>query len=236
MISLRRVFKSYSPNALVLKNVNFELRRGDFVFIVGDSGAGKTTLLKLLSGEEVPSEGQALLEGEYSLAAGGRKIMGFRKRMGVVHQDFRLLGDRTVFENVAMPLFFGRAGTGIARVSPFGGTARKLVENSLKLVDLPVGIADEKVEKLSGGEKQRVAIARAVINLPDILIADEPTGSLDHDHTWALMDLFQKLNLKGMTIVIATHDRDIVRRVRRKTAHLSQGVLRFDERDGACIF
>lgn len=236
MISLRRVSKAYNPNALVLKGVNFELKQGDFVFIVGDSGAGKSTLLKLLSGEERPSDGAALLEGEFSLGDSNRKILNLRKRMGIVHQDFRLLPDRTVYDNIAMPLFFGRAGTGIAKVSPFSGTARKIVENALRLVDLPAKILDEKIDRLSGGEKQRVAIARAVINLPDILIADEPTGSLDHDHTWAVMDLFQKLNLKGMTIVVATHDRDIVRKVRRKTAHLTGGTLRFDERDGACIF
>jgi cell division transport system ATP-binding protein len=236
MISLRRVSKSYHANAQVLRNVNFDLKRGDFIFIIGDSGAGKSTLLKLMSGEEAPSEGAAVLEGQHALGVENEALRNFRRRLGIVHQDFRLLNDRTVFENIAMPLHFGRAGTGIARIPSSGGAARKVVENSLRLMDLPPSIQDVKVDLLSGGEKQRVAIARAVINLPDVLIADEPTGSLDHDHTWAVMDLFQKLNMKGMTIVVATHDRDIVRKVRRKTAHLTGGTLRVDEREGACIF
>lgn len=216
--------------------MNLELRKGDFLFIVGDSGAGKSTLLKLISGDEKPTEGSALLDGAHSLSENSAPVRSLRRRMGVVYQDYRLLPNRSVFDNIALPLFFGRAGAGIAKVSAVGATARKLVENSLRLVDLPVSLLDTDVDVLSGGERQRVAIARAIINLPDILVADEPTGSLDHDHTWAIMDLFQKLNLKGMTIVVATHDRDIVRRVRKRTAHLSSGSLRFDERDGACIF
>ena len=236
MITLRRVTKAYNQNAQVLKGVNLELKRGDFLFVVGDSGAGKTTLLKLISGEERPTDGLAVYEGKYPLAVENRRVMNLRRRMGVVHQDFRLLQDRTVYENIAAPLFFGRAGTGVAKVNAIGGGARKLVEQVMQQVDLPLKLMHEKVQVLSGGERQRVAIARAIINFPDILVADEPTGSLDHDHTWAIMDLFQKLNLKGMAVVIATHDRDIVRKVRRRTAHLAGGGLRFDERTGACIF
>ena len=117
-----------------------------------------------------------------------------------------------------------------------GKGARKLVEDAVTNVGLPVKILEARVRELSGGEQQRVAIARAIINSPDLLIADEPTGSLDHDHTWTVMDLFQKLNLKGMAFVVATHDREIIRRVRKRTCHLSGGTIRVDDREGACIF
>ncbi len=236
MITLKRVTKDYGANSNVLKGIDFVLGKGDFLFVVGDSGAGKTTLLKLFSGEERPSNGSVLLNEKIELGSDCRTTRSFRKRMGVVHQDFQLFNDRTVLENIALPLYFGRAGTGIKKISLFGNNVRKIVEEVMKLVDLPKKMLGEKVSTLSGGERQRVAIARAIINRPDVLIADEPTGSLDHDHTWAIMDLFQKLNLKGMSIVLATHDREIVRKIRKPTAHLDKGTLRFDGREGACIF
>ncbi len=236
MITLKRVSKFYDTNTQVLRAVDFSLGKGDFFFVVGDSGAGKTTLLKLMSGEEKPSKGSVLLNGVADVSTDSRVIRSFRKRTGFVHQDFKLFLDRTVLENVSLPLYFGRAGTGIKRISLFGGSVKKVVLDAMKLVDLPEKMFNTKVGNLSGGERQRVAIARAIINRPDVLIADEPTGSLDHNHTWAIIDLFQKLNLKGMAIILATHDRDIVRKVRKPTAHLEKGVLRFDTREGACLF
>lgn len=236
MITLKRVSKSYDSNSIVLQGVDFALRKGEFYFVVGDSGAGKTTLLKLMSGEESPSKGNVLLNEKTEIGSDCRVTRSFRKRLGVVHQDFKLFLDRSVLENVALPLYFGRAGTGIKRVSLFGSGVKKIVLDVMQLVDLPPKMLHTKVSSLSGGERQRVAIARAIINRPDVLIADEPTGSLDHDHTWAIMDLFQKLNLNGMSIILATHDRDIVRKVRKPTAHLEKGVLRFDTREGACLF
>lgn len=236
MITLKRVSKAYDTNSQVLKSVDFSLGKGDFYFVVGDSGAGKTTLLKLMSGEESPSKGTVLLNESTDIASDCRLTRNFRRRMGVVHQDFKLFLDRTVLENISLPLYFGRAGTGIKRISLFGSGVKKIVLDVMKLVDLPEKMLNTKVGNLSGGERQRVAIARAIINRPDILIADEPTGSLDHDHTWAIIDLFQKLNLKGMAVILATHDRDIVRKVRKPTAHLEKGVLRFDTREGACLF
>jgi len=236
MISLRQVSKSYHPNSIVLKNINLELGRGEFLFVVGDSGAGKTSLLKLLTGEEFPTTGAVVLAGMQSLP-NSPKILQYRRQIGVVHQDYRLLKDRTVYENVAIPLFFGRAGMKAAPISPWGnGKALKLVEDALASVGLSPKIVEAKVKELSGGEQQRVAIARAIINTPNILIADEPTGSLDHDHTWTVMDLFQKLNLRGMSIIVATHDREIIRRIRKRTCHLSNGSVRVDDREGACIF
>lgn len=236
MISLRQVSKAYHQNSQVLKNINLEIARGEFLFVVGDSGAGKTSLLKLFTGEESPTSGLAVLAGMKSTPDASRMLQ-YRRQIGVVHQDYRLLKDRTVYENVAIPLFFGRAGMGAASISPWGSSrALRLVEDALSSVGLSPKILDATVKELSGGEQQRVAIARAIINTPNILIADEPTGSLDHNHTWMVMDLFQKLNLKGMSIIVATHDREIIRRVRKRTCHLNSGTIRVDDREGACIF
>jgi len=235
MVSLKQVSKAYHPNSLVLRNVNIDLKKGEFLFVVGDSGAGKTSLLKLITGEEFASDG-AVTIGGVRFAAGSGAMLRLRRRIGVVHQDYRLLKDRTVYENVAIPLFFGRAGAGLQPVSFLGRGAEKLVEDAIAAVGLRPQVLDATVRELSGGEQQRVAIARAIINSPDLLIADEPTGSLDHDHTWTVMDLFQKLNIKGMTMLVATHDRDIIRKVRKRTLHLSGGTVRVDDREGACIF
>jgi cell division transport system ATP-binding protein len=221
MVNLKQVSKSYHPNSLVLKNVNLELKKGEFLFVVGDSGAGKTSLLKLLTGEEFATAGSVTLDN-VRFAQGSGDMLRLRRRIGVVHQDYRLLKDRSVYENVAIPLFFGRAGEKVAPVSFMGRGAERLVEDAITAVGLNPKILD--------------AIARAIINQPDLLIADEPTGSLDHDHTWTVMDLFQKLNIKGMTMLVATHDRDIIRKVRRRTLHLSSGSVRVDDREGACIF
>ncbi len=234
-VNLKQVSKSYHPNSLVLKNVNLDLKKGEFLFVVGDSGAGKTSLLKLLTGEEFATSGLVSLDG-VRFAQGSGEMLRLRRRIGVVHQDYRLLKDRTVYENVAIPLFFGRAGAGMQPVSFLGRGAERLVEDAITAVGLSTKVLDSTVRELSGGEQQRVAIARAIINQPDLLIADEPTGSLDHDHTWTVMDLFQKLNIKGMTMLVATHDRDIIRKVRRRTLHLSGGTVRVDDREGACIF
>lgn len=235
MVLLKQVSKSYHPNSLVLRNVNLELNKGEFLFVVGDSGAGKTSLLKLITGEEFATSGLVACDN-VRFEQGSGKMLRLRRRIGVVHQDYRLLKDRTVYENVAIPLFFGRAGLNLEPVSFFGRGAEKLVEDAITAVGLSTKILDATVRELSGGEQQRVAIARAIINQPDLLIADEPTGSLDHDHTWTVMDLFQKLNIKGMTMLVATHDRDIIRKVRRRTLHLSSGTVRVDDREGACIF
>lgn len=235
MVSLKQVSKSYHPNSLVLRNVNLDLRKGEFLFVVGDSGAGKTSLLKMITGEEFATAGSVTCDG-VPFRAGSSKMLKMRRRVGVVHQDYKLLKDRTVYENVAIPLFFGRAGSQVPPVSFFGRGAQKLVEDAIMAVGLSPKILDGAVKELSGGEQQRVAIARAIINFPDLLIADEPTGSLDHDHTWQVIDLFQKLNIKGMSMLVATHDRDIIRKVRKRVIHLSGGTIRVDDREGACIF
>lgn len=235
MVSLKQVSKSYHANSQVLRNVSLEMKKGEFLFVVGDSGAGKTSLLKLITGEEFATSGSVSCGG-VRFDAGSSAMLKIRRRIGVVYQDFRLLKDRTVYENVAIPLYFGRAGANSQPVSFFGRGAQKLVEDAIQAVGLRPQILDAKVQDISGGEKQRVAIARAIINFPDLLVADEPTGSLDHDHTWTVMDLFQKLNLRGMTMLVATHDRDIIRKVRKRVLHLSSGAIRLDDREGACIF
>lgn len=202
MVSLRQVSKSYHPNSSVLRNVNLDLKKGQFIFVVGDSGAGKTSLLKLITGEEFATSGSVICDG-VKFEPGSGKMLRLRRRIGVVHQDYRLLKDRTVYENVAIPLFFGRAGLGSSPVSFLAREAAKMVEDAVHAVGLSSKILDAHIRELSGGEQQRVAIARAIINSPDLLIADEPTGSLDHDHTWTVMDLFQKLNIKGMSMIVA---------------------------------
>ncbi len=236
MISMRRASKTYYQNTPTLHQISLEWKPGDFLFIVGDSGAGKTTLLKMLSGEEKPSEGDVLLHGTYPVGKLSSNILQLRRTLGIVYQDLRLLHDRSAYENIVLPLYFGRAGTGVAPVSPTDPKAKKLVYSTAEDVGISKKALYTPLKELSGGEKQRIAIARAIINKPDFLIADEPTGSLDHDHTWSIMDLFQKLNLKGMSIIVATHDQDIVRKVRKQTGHLSGGRLRLDNREGICIF
>lgn len=236
MISLIGVSKFYHENARVLHNINLNLPPGDFVFVLGDSGAGKTTLLKIIAGEEKPSMGKALLGNRYHLSSNAGPVCEFRKQMGIIHQDVRLLEDRTVFENVAIPLYFGRAGMGVSTIKHSRVSVEEMVEKTLEQVGIPLDFLQEKAGALSGGEKQRVATARAIINSPDILIADEPTGSLDEERTEQLMNLFQKLNLDGMTVVLATHDRDLAKRTRHNTVHLRDGHLLFDERSEACIF
>ncbi|MCO5143735.1 MAG: ATP-binding cassette domain-containing protein [Oligoflexia bacterium] len=234
-VSLKQVTKAYHQNSLVLKNLNLDLAEGGFLFVAGDSGAGKTSLLKLIVGEEFPTSGTVTCGG-IRLIEGAGSSLQIRKRIGVVHQDYRLMKERTVFENVAIPLFFGRHGRSTKPLNFMGSAALRLTEEVLQSLGLSTKLLDAKVKELSGGEQQRIAIARALINKPDLLVADEPTGSLDHDHTWTVMDLFQKLNIQGMTVIVATHDRDIIRKVRKPTLHLSAGSVRVDERDGACIF
>jgi cell division transport system ATP-binding protein len=227
MIRFENVTKSYRRGSRPgLSGVDFEIERGEFVFLVGPSGSGKSTCLRLILREGLPSTGKVFVLGRDLTSIANRKVPYFRRHVGSVFQDFRLLQNKTVFQNVAFTLQV----TGASR-----GYVQQLVPQALELVGL-AGKEKRLPHELSGGEQQRVAIARAIINRPDLLIADEPTGSLDHDHTWTVMDLFQKLNLRGMTMLVATHDRDIIRKVRKRTLHLSAGTIRVDDREGACIF
>ena len=226
MIRLTQVFKSYqSP---VLENVQFTLNRGEFVYLVGDSGAGKTTFLKMLYGEEKPQRGSIEVMGEDLTTISSEKLQVLRRKVGVIFQDLKLIEDLSTYDNVALGLEFSEKGGGFWGTN----TYRQKIEQALGLVGAQ-RLEKKKVKLLSGGERQRVAAARAIVRQPELILADEPTGSLDRDLTWSLMDLFQKLHLRGTTVLVATHDREIVRRVRRKSWILKSGKLVSE--DGLCM-
>jgi len=223
MISLSGVSKRYQ-NA-VFENVNLTIRKGEFVYVVGDSGAGKTTLLKLFYGEEKPSNGLVQVFGVNLSQASTETVQAVRRKLGIIFQDLKLIDELSVADNISL---------GLDDSEKLSGPERQArIKETLNLVGLSQ-LAKKKVALLSGGEKQRVAAARALVRKPEIIIADEPTGSLDRDHSWQLIDLLQKLHLRGITVVVATHDREIVRRARRKSFILKSGRLMVEE--GVCLF
>ena len=236
MIQLNGVFKNYAPGAergaVVLENVNLKIAKGEFMYVVGDSGAGKTTLLKMLYGEELPNKGSIEVMGQNLATADAGRIQALRRRIGVIFQDLRLIDELSAYDNVALSL--ETADDVRSRATRTSSASfKRSIEEAIAMVGAG-SFAKKMVSELSGGERQRVAAARAVVRQPELLIADEPTGSLDREHTWSLMDLFQKLHLRGATVLIATHDREIVRRVRRRSCVLKSGKLVVE--DGLCMF
>lgn len=227
MIELRGVSKVWTSP--VLENVSLKIPKGDFLYVVGDSGAGKSTLLKMLYGEESPTRGLVEVLGMNPAKADTSKLQALRRRLGIIFQDLRLIEELSAFDNVALALETARID-GAHRPFAAAGRAgwRRAIDDALALVGLS-RLAKKKVRQLSGGERQRVAAARAIVRQPEILIADEPTGSLDRDQTWSLMDLFQKMHLRGTTVIVATHDREIVRRARRRSCVLKGGKLSLEE-------
>jgi cell division transport system ATP-binding protein len=227
MVSLTGVTKDYQGQAKVLDQINLELKKGDFLYVVGGTGAGKSSLLRLLATEELASQGKVSLFG-YDLArASPSTLRAIRQSVGHVPQNVRLIQDLSVEDNVALAVSL--AGR---RVLPAAGRARiqELLEK--------LGLADKRhkpVQTLSGGEAQRVAVARALARSPELIIADEPTGAQDRDFTWSMMDLLLKANLGGATVVVATHDREIVRRVRKRCALLRAGRMHLEEAS-ACFY
>ncbi|MDT8438011.1 MAG: cell division ATP-binding protein FtsE [Wenzhouxiangellaceae bacterium] len=220
MVVFEHVAKRYPGGVQALADVNFTLARGEMAFLTGHSGAGKSTLLKLIALLERPSRGQVLFDGRNIGRLAGRHIPRLRRRIGVIFQDHRLLSDRRVFENVALPLLI--AGY------PFG-EIRKRVRVVLELV----GLADKSerpIPALSGGEQQRVGIARAMVGRPDLLLADEPTGNLDPALSADLMHLFGTLNELGTTVLIASHDVELIGRLGRRTLVLEHGSMVADRR------
>lgn len=215
MIQIYNLTKSYQKDAAALKDLTLKIPKGDFVYITGPSGAGKSTLLKLLYAAEKPSRGQILIDGKNLTRMNMSRIALVRRRLGIVFQDFKLINTRSIFENVAFPLEV--QGKKRYEVSAKVYQAIKHVGLEHKLKKFPL--------ELSGGEQQRVAIARALVIDPQILIADEPTGNLDPDVTLEIMELFKGANARGTTILLATHDRDMIRRFPRRTLSLDQGRL-----------
>ena len=215
MIRLYNVSKKYPGDVVALKDLSLEIERGEFVFITGPSGAGKTTLLRLLLRQELPSGGQIIVNGRNVGALPSAKVPDLRRSIGVVFQDFKLIPRKTALENVAYVLNVA----GLSRTEQ-----RRRAYNALRSVGLNHRL-NTLPPVLSGGEQQRVAIARAVVNEPVLLLADEPTGNLDPDLGVEIMRLFREINARGTTVVVATHDRDLIQRMQRRTVLLDQGAL-----------
>ncbi len=222
MIKFVGVDKVYGKKNAVLNDINVEIDRGEFVFLVGSSGAGKSTFLRLILREENVSSGQVFLEGCDITKLSRRRIPYIRRQMGVVFQDFKLLDNKTVYDNVAYAMEI---------LGEKNGVIKKQVPKVLSLMGIESKIRSFPSE-LSGGEKQRVAIARAMINNPPLLIADEPTGNLDYKTSSDIMDLLAKINKRGTTVIMATHDRSIVDKMQKRVITLKEGKIISDEKGG----
>ena len=215
MIKLEHVSKAYSAGIPALNDVNLEIGEGEFVFVVGDSGSGKSTLIKLLLKELEPTDGMITINGKKLHMIRHRQVPKFRRNIGVVFQDFRLLKDRNVYANVA---FTQRVIGASVRES------RKKVPQMLSMVGLAPKYKSFPRE-LSGGEQQRVAIARALVNRPKILLADEPTGNLDANNAWEIMKLLEEINERGTTVIVVTHNLEIVKVMKKRVITIKKGVI-----------
>lgn len=225
IIMLENVNKSYTVGVPALNDVNLHINKGEFVFIVGDSGSGKSTLIKLLLRELLPTSGRIFVNGTDVVRLKRRHVPKFRRNLGVVFQDFRLLKDRNVYENVA---FAQRI------IQKPNREIRKNVPSILSVVGL-AGKYKAKPKQLSGGEQQRVALARALVNKPAILLADEPTGNLDPKNSWEIMALLEKINENGTTVLVVTHNREIVNAMHKRVITMKKGIVVSDEEEGEYI-
>ena len=222
MIILDNVTKSFGRNNIALKNVNLKIDAGEFISLVGMSGAGKTTLVKILIASEYADEGRVVIGGWDITRIRKSEVPYLRRQIGVVFQDYKLLDKKTVFENIAFALQV--CGSSPSRI-------KKLVPEVLDIV----GLGDKKKRypyQLSGGEKQRVAIARALVHGPKILIADEPTGNLDYINSQEIIDLFLTINKIGITLVLVTHDKDIVDVIKKRVGVMEKGEIQHDREKG----
>ncbi|MDY6052623.1 MAG: cell division ATP-binding protein FtsE [Anaerovibrio sp.] len=222
MIHMKDVMKVYDNGAVALNNINVDIGKGEFVFLVGPSGAGKSTFIKMLFREILPTSGILTVNGRDVIRMARSEVPYLRRSLGVIFQDYRLLPDKTVYENIAFAMEVIEA-------------PRRLMQRSVNSVLDIVGLRDKYKcfpTQLSGGEQQRVAIARAIVNNPAIVIADEPTGNLDPDTSWEIMDIFQRINASGTTIVMATHDKTIVDAMQRRVIAIENGTIARDEAQG----
>lgn len=224
-IAFERVSKVYPPGSVALEDISFVIDQGEFVSFVGKSGAGKTTMLKLLLAEEKPSSGRVLVDGGNIGEISSSRLPDFRRKIGMVFQNYRLLPHKTAYENIAYVMeVMGAEEEEIARD----------VTEVLRIVGLS-DRSDHFPDQLSGGEKQRVAIARALIHRPSVILADEPTGNLDPYHTRDIINLLLKINELGTTIVLATHNKEVINRLGKRVLSLDQGRLVRDEKKGRFV-
>ncbi|WP_341875669.1 cell division ATP-binding protein FtsE [Defluviitalea saccharophila] len=222
MIKLHNITKTYPNNVTALKNISLSIEKGEFVFIIGSSGSGKSTLLKLLLKEIEPSHGEIIINEKNITNLRKKEIPFLRRKLGVVFQDFRLLPNKTVYENVAFAMQ-------IVEATP------KEIRRNVPTVLSMVGLAKKArcyPNQLSGGEQQRTALARAIVNNPPILICDEPTGNLDPVTSWEIMKLLKDINDRGTTVIIATHEKDIVDRMKKRVIEIKEGILIRDLQKG----
>lgn len=222
MLELRNVSKKFANGHVALNNVSLNIDNGEFVFLVGSSGAGKSTIIKLLMKEYEPDLGKLFVDNKDITRLKRSQIPHLRRSMGVVFQDFRLLADKTVYENVAFAME-------VVEASP------REIRRQVPLMLGMVGLSSKSKQyphQLSGGEQQRVSIARAMVNSPSIMIADEPTGNLDPDMSWEIMKIFNEINQRGTTILVATHDLNIVDRMKKRVVEVSEGTIVRDEKRG----
>ena len=215
MIRLDHVSKSYEAGKPALEDVTIHIDPGEFVFVVGDSGSGKSTLIRLLLKELEPTKGKIYINGQDLKKVTHKKVPMYRRNVGVVFQNFRLLPDRNVYENVAFAMKV---------VECSNREIKKKVPTILSLVGLAAKYRS-KPSQLSGGEQQRVAIARALVNEPKIILADEPTGNLDNDNTWEIMRLLDEINQRGTTVVVVTHNMEIVKAMNKRVITIKKGVV-----------
>ena len=222
MIEFRNVSKTYSTGSEVIHNANFKIEKGEFAFLIGASGSGKSTIIKLILKEENPTSGKIIINGRDTTNLKPSKIPYLRRSMGIVFQDFRLLPDRNVYENVAFAMH-------VVKATP------RHIKRQVPIVLSQVGLADKAKKfpnELSGGEQQRVALARAIVNNPSMLIADEPTGNLDPNTAWDIMELLNDINLRGTTVLVATHAKDIVDKMNKRVIQIDSGNIIRDKKGG----
>lgn len=219
---MNNVYKKYANGVVATNGISIEIDRGEFVYVVGPSGAGKSTFIKMMYREEVPTSGEIVFDNINIATLKQKEVPKLRRRIGVVFQDFKLLPKLTVYENVAFALE-------VIEETP--ENIRKKVTEVLALVGLTKK-SRMFPNELSGGEQQRVSIARSIVNQPEVVIADEPTGNLDPDTSWDIMDVFEKINARGTTIIMATHNKEVVNTIRHRVIAIEGGIITRDEIGG----